>query len=107
MFLKEHFDKSAIEKIDEETFNTVNVFFENSLNISETARKLFIHRNTLIYRLNKLQKMVGLDVKKLDDAITFKVSVMVYKKYMEEKKKSNHQFYIAIFKQILSKSPLS
>ena len=88
MFLKEHFDKSSIEKIDQETLNTVNAFFENSLNISETARKLFIHRNTLIYRLNKLQKMVGLDVKKLDDAITFKVSVMVYKKYMEEKKKS-------------------
>lgn len=88
MFLKEHFDKGLIEKIDEETFNTVNVFFENSLNISETARKLFIHRNTLIYRLNKLQKMLGLDVKKLDDAITFKVSVMVYRKYMEEKGKS-------------------
>lgn len=88
MFLKEHFDKGAIEKIDEETFNTVNVFFENSLNISETARKLFIHRNTLIYRLNKLQKMLGLDVKKLDDAITFKVSVMVYRKYMEDKRKS-------------------
>ena len=88
MFLKEHFDRSTIERIDEETLNTVNVFFENSLNISETARKLFIHRNTLIYRLNKLQKMVGLDVKKLDDAITFKVSVMVYKKYMEDKKRS-------------------
>ena len=88
MFLKEHFDENSIEKIDDETLNTVNVFFENSLNISETARKLFIHRNTLIYRLNKLQKMLGLDVKKLDDAITFKVSVMVYKKYTEERKRS-------------------
>ncbi len=80
MFLSEHFEKKAIDHIDEETLNTVNTFFENSLNISETARQLFIHRNTLIYRLNKLQRLTGLDVRNLDDAITFKLSVMVYKK---------------------------
>ena len=80
MFLSEHFERKTIDNIDEETLNTVNTFFENSLNISETSRQLFIHRNTLIYRLNKLQRLTGLDVRNLDDAITFKLSVMVNKK---------------------------
>ena len=79
-FLTEHFKRSALDNMDAELLATINAFFDNSLNISETARQLFVHRNTLIYRLNKVQKITGLDVRKFDDAITFKVSVMVHKK---------------------------
>ena len=79
MFLDEVFAEDALEQLDEETLATVNTFFENSLNISETARKLYIHRNTLVYRLEKLQKTTGLDVKVFDDAITFKIALIVAK----------------------------
>lgn len=79
-FLEEHFRRSALDNMDNELLTTINAFFENSLNISETARQLFVHRNTLIYRLNKVQKITGLDLRRFDDAITFKVSVMVHKK---------------------------
>lgn len=79
MFLDEVFAEDALEQLDEETLTTVNTFFENSLNISETARKLYIHRNTLVYRLEKLQKTTGLDVKVFDDALTFKIALMVAK----------------------------
>ena len=70
---------------DEEILTTINKFFENSLNVSETARQMFIHRNTLVYRLDKLQKMTNLDLRLFDDAITFKIALMVvkYMKYME------------------------
>lgn len=80
IFLKEHFTKEIINQIDEKTLETVNAFLDNSLNLTETARNLLIHRNTIIYRLNKLEKITGLDVRKLDDAIKFKISIMVYKK---------------------------
>ena len=79
MFLKEVFDGKAVEQFDEETLSTVNLFFENNLNISETARKLYVHRNTLVYRLEKIQKITGLDVRVFDDALTFKIALMVTK----------------------------
>ncbi|MBQ8804115.1 MAG: helix-turn-helix domain-containing protein [Tyzzerella sp.] len=77
MFLEEVFHGKAIEQFDDEILTTVNVFFENSLNISETARKLYVHRNTLGYRLEKILKITGLDVRKFDDALTFKIAMMV------------------------------
>jgi len=77
MFLQEVFHGNAIEQFDKETLATVNAFFENDLNISETARKMYLHRNTLGYRLDKIQKTTGLDVKKFDDALTFKIALMV------------------------------
>lgn len=77
MFLKEVFSGNALELLDEETLSTVNLFFENSLNISETARKMYVHRNTFVYRLEKIQKITGLDVRVFDDALTFKIALMV------------------------------
>ena len=69
------------KKADKETLFTIHKFFENNLNVSETARKLFVHRNTLVYRLEKIKKLTGLDLREFDDAITFKVALMV-KKYL-------------------------
>ena len=85
MFIKEIFDGKSPDEFDEETLSTINKFFENSLNVSETSRQLYIHRNTLVYRLDKLQKSTGLDLRIFDDAITFKIALMVvkYMKYME------------------------
>lgn len=77
MFLEEVFHGNAIEQFDKETLITVNTFFENNLNISETARKMYLHRNTLGYRLDKILKTTGLDVKKFDDALIFKIALMV------------------------------
>jgi len=77
MFLKEVFRGNAIDFFDKETLATVNAFFENDLNISETARKMYLHRNTLGYRLDKIQKNTGLDVRRFDDALTFKIALMV------------------------------
>ena len=86
MFIKEIFDGKSPDDFDEETLTTINKFFEKSLNVSETSRQLFIHRNTLVYRLDKLQKMTGLDLRVFEDAITFKIALMVvkYMKYMEK-----------------------
>ena len=86
MFIKEIFDGKSPEEFDEETLITIRQFFENNLNVSETSRKLFIHRNTLVYRLDKLQKTTGLDLRVFDDAITFKIALMVveYMNYMEK-----------------------
>ena len=81
MFLQEVFKKNPIDSLDAETLFTINKFFENNLNVSETARKLFVHRNTLVYRLEKIKKLTGLDLREFDDAITFKVALMV-KKYL-------------------------
>ena len=81
MFLREVFKKNPIDSLDQETLFTINKFFENNLNVSETARKLFVHRNTLVYRLEKIKKLTGLDLREFDDAITFKVALMV-KKYL-------------------------
>ena len=85
MFIKEIFDGKSPDDFDEETITTINKFFENSLNVSETSRQLYIHRNTLVYRLDKLQKSTGLDLRVFEDAITFKIALMVvkYMKYME------------------------
>ncbi|MFT3983203.1 MAG: helix-turn-helix domain-containing protein [Lachnospiraceae bacterium] len=86
MFIKEIFDGKSPDDFDEETLTTINKFFENSLNVSETSRQLYIHRNTLVYRLDKLQKSTGLDLRVFEDAITFKIALMVvkYMKYMED-----------------------
>lgn len=85
MFIKEIFDGKSPDEFDEETLTTINKFFENSLNVSETSRQLYIHRNTLVYRLDKLQKSTNLDLRVFEDAITFKIALMVvkYMKYME------------------------
>lgn len=85
MFIKEIFEGKLPDEFDEETLTTINKFFENSLNVSETSRQLYIHRNTLVYRLDKLQKSTGLDLRVFEDAITFKIALMVvkYMKYME------------------------
>lgn len=85
MFIKEIFDGKSPDEFDDETLATINKFFENSLNVSETSRQLYIHRNTLVYRLDKLQKNTGLDIRLFEDAITFKIALMVvkYMKYME------------------------
>lgn len=86
MFMKEVFTEKMPDSFDEETLTTINKFFENNLNVSETARQLYIHRNTLVYRLEKLQKSTGLDIRAFDDALTFKIAMMVvsYMKYMEQ-----------------------
>jgi len=80
-FLKEVFASGPIESLDHETLFTIQRFFENSLNVSETSRKLFVHRNTLVYRLDKIRKLTGLDLREFEDAIVFKVALMV-KKYL-------------------------
>ena len=79
MFLKEVFKKGSIESLDQETLFTIQKFFDNNLNVSETSRKLFVHRNTLVYRLEKIKKLTGLDLREFDDAIVFKVALMVNK----------------------------
>jgi len=81
MFLREVFKKGSIETLDQETLFTIQRFFENNLNVSETSRKLFVHRNTLVYRLEKIKKLTGLDLRDFEDAIVFKVALMV-KKYL-------------------------
>ena len=82
MFLREIFKRGSIESLDHETLFTIQKFFENNLNVSETSRKLFVHRNTLVYRLEKIKKLTGLDLREFDDAIVFKVALMV-KKYLD------------------------
>ena len=86
MFLSEVFKKNPIEALDQETLYTINKFFENNLNVSETSRKLFVHRNTLVYRLEKIKKLTGLDLREFDHAIIFKVALMV-KKYLNSQNK--------------------
>ncbi len=83
LFLNEVFKEGVFETIDNETMNTIQKFFENNLNVSETSRQLFIHRNTLVYRLDKIQKITNMDLRRFDDAIYFKVAMMV-KKYLDE-----------------------
>ena len=85
MFIKEIFDGKSPDDLDDETLVTINKFFENNLNVSETSRQLYIHRNTLVYRLDKLQKSTGLDLRVFEDAITFKIALMVvkYMNYIE------------------------
>ncbi len=87
MFLEVVFAGNTVDQFDEETLSTVDKFFENSLNISETARQLFVHRNTLVYRLERIQKD-GLDVRVFEDALTFKIALMVadHMKFIENRK---------------------
>ncbi|MBQ8569649.1 MAG: helix-turn-helix domain-containing protein, partial [Oscillospiraceae bacterium] len=80
-FLQEVFKRGSIESLDHETLFTIQRFFENNLNVSETSRKLFVHRNTLVYRLEKIKKLTGLDLREFDHAIIFKIALMV-KKYL-------------------------
>ena len=84
MFLSEVFKRGSLESLDRETLQTIHSFFDNNLNVSETSRKLFVHRNTLVYRLEKIKKITGLDLREFDHAITFKVALMV-KKYLSSK----------------------
>ncbi len=86
MFLGEVFEGKKAEEFEEETLYAVNKFFQNNLNISETARQLYVHRNTLVYRLEKIQKTIGLDVRVFDDALTFKIAMMVaeHLKYLKK-----------------------
>jgi carbohydrate diacid regulator len=86
VFLKEVFKKCSIESIDREIMFTIYKFFENSLNVSETARKLFVHRNTLVYRIEKIKRMTGLDLRNFEDAIVFKIALMVHR-YLKENTK--------------------
>jgi carbohydrate diacid regulator len=81
IFLSEVFKRNPIESLDQETLFTIDKFFENNLNVSETSRKLFVHRNTLVYRLEKIKKITGLDLREFDHAIVFRVALMV-KKYL-------------------------
>ena len=86
IFIDEIFgDRSIPDEIDDETLNTINKFFENNLNVSETSRQLFVHRNTLVYRIEKLEKTTGLDIRTFDDALTFKIALMVvnYMRYLD------------------------
>ena len=87
MFMKEIFGEHMPNQLDEETLTTIHKFFENSLNVSETARQLYIHRNTLVYRIEKLQKETGLDIRNFDDALTFKIALMVvsYLQYIDNR----------------------
>lgn len=82
MFLNEVFKRAPIETLDDDTLDTINKFFENNLNVSETSRKLYVHRNTLVYRLEKIKKITGLDLREFDHAIIFKVAMMV-KMYLD------------------------
>lgn len=88
MFIEEIFGDRIPDELDEETLTTVNMFLENNLNVSETARQLYVHRNTLLYRLEKLEKLTGLDIRIFDDALTLKIALMVvsYMKYLENNK---------------------
>ena len=85
LFIEEIFGEEIPEELDDETLNTINMFLENNLNVSETARQLYVHRNTLLYRLEKLQKVTNLDIRIFDDALTLKIALMVvsYMKYLE------------------------
>ena len=84
MFIKEIFDGKSPDEFDEETLTTINKFFENSLNVSETSRQLYIHRNTLVYRLDKLQKLLGLNIRNFEDAMLLRLGLMVHE-YVKEK----------------------
>lgn len=85
IFIDEIFGSNVPAELDEETLTTINKFFENNLNVSETSRQLFVHRNTLVYRIEKLQKSTGLDIRVFDDALTFKIALMVvnYMRYLD------------------------
>ena len=86
LFIKEVFGNKRLDDLDEELLMTIETFFENSLNISSTSRALYAHRNTLVYRLDKIKKLTGLDIRVFEDALTLRLALMVssYMKYMEQ-----------------------
>ena len=87
MFIKEVFGNQIPEILDdEESMSTIMNFFSNNLNISETARQLYVHRNTLVYRLERIEKAIGLDIRKFDDAMTFRIAVMVIAHIKDQKR---------------------
>ena len=86
MFIQEVFGDEIPDIFDEETMTTIQKFFDNNLNISETARQLYVHRNTLVYRLERLERTIGLDIRKFDDAMTFKIALMVISHMNHQKK---------------------
>lgn len=85
IFIDEIFGSNIPSELDDETLTTINKFFENNLNVSETSRQLFVHRNTLVYRIEKLEMSTGLDIRTFEDALTFKIALMVvsYMKYLD------------------------
>ena len=85
IFIDEIFGSNVPSELDDETLTTINKFFENNLNVSETARQLYVHRNTLVYRIEKLEASTGLDIRTFEDALTFKIALMVvsYMKYLD------------------------
>ena len=89
MFIQEIFEAGEMAEFDQEILTTINTFFDNNLNVSETARQLFVHRNTLVYRIEKLQKSTGLDIRTFDDAMTLKIALMVnaYMKELEKRRR--------------------
>lgn len=90
IFLKEIFGEKIPDIYDEETMVTIHKFFENNLNISETARQLYVHRNTLVYRLERIEKALGLDIRTFEDAMLFKIALMVIS-HMEYQKSLNRK----------------
>ena len=86
IFIEEIFGDNIPTELDDETLNTLNKFFENNLNVSETARQLYVHRNTLVYRIERIQESTGLNLRTFDDALTFKIALMVanYMKYLDD-----------------------
>lgn len=76
-FLTESVSRKTFELLDDEIIKTVQSFFKNNLNISETARQMYLHRNTLVYRIEKVMKITGLDLRNFDDAVSFKAAYMV------------------------------
>ncbi len=87
MFLREVFGDSTLPEFDNELQTTINTFLENNLNVSETSRQLFVHRNTLVYRIEKLQKSCGLDIRTFEDAMTLRIAMMVsaYMRYLDSR----------------------
>ena len=85
LFIEEIFGENLLSDFDDETLHTISKFFDNNLNVSETSRQLYVHRNTLVYRIEKIQKSTGLDLRSFEDALTFKIALMVvnYMKYMD------------------------
>ena len=77
MFIQEIFGEESLDSIDSETLAIIRTFFENNLNLSETSRQLYVHRNTLVYRFEKIQKKFGLDLRTFEDALTFKLAMLV------------------------------
>ena len=76
-FLQECFGAKQHSRLSEEELQTVSRFFEHGLNISETARDLYLHRNTLVYHLEKIEKKTGLDIRRFEDAVLLRLALMV------------------------------